>query len=64
MVGGRSELFIQTPGVDGRSIRLCLGRNYHLDADLVDRLNRVDGIDNPRLGPLNDRNAPNLRLVS
>lgn len=67
--GGKSELVVKVASLDNKFSRLSLGRSFQLDAEAVEMLSKVDGIENVRLGPAGaarpKRTAkPNLRLVS
>ncbi|WP_430414746.1 DNA polymerase III subunit alpha [Parasphingorhabdus sp.] len=67
--GGQSKLVATVPGPDDQPVRICLGRSFLLDAETVEILDKVSGIENVRLGPASlSRSAPNnkpkLRLVS
>jgi len=67
--GGKSELIASMQSFNGKTSRVSLGRTFQLDAEVVETLNNVSGIENVRLGPAGaqvpGRKAkPNLRLVS
>ncbi len=69
LAGGKSELVASVPSLDGKTSRISLGRSFQLDAETVEILNNVHGIENARLGPAGAHNArrkakPNLGLVS
>ena len=69
LAGGKSELVVKVASLDDRYSRLSLGRSFQLDAEIVELLNKVNGIENVKLGPAGTarpkRSAkPNLRLVS
>jgi DNA polymerase III subunit alpha len=60
LVGGKCELVINTRSANNKPVQIMLGRQYLLDAELVNRLQLVDGISNVTLAPLG---APRLQLV-
>ena len=67
--GGKSELVVKVASLEDEYSRLSLGRTFQLDAEVVEMLNKVSGIENVRLGPAGidrakRRTKPNLRLVS
>jgi DNA polymerase III subunit alpha len=69
LAGGKSELIVKVPSLDDRFSQLSLGRSFQLDAETVEMLGKVNGIENVKLGPAGAArpkrsSKPNLRLVS
>jgi DNA polymerase III subunit alpha len=58
--GGKCELVINTRSANNKPVQIVLGRQFLLDAELVDQLQLVDGISNVVLAPLG---APRMQLV-
>ncbi|MDJ0277435.1 DNA polymerase III subunit alpha [Sphingomonas sp. 2R-10] len=42
--GGRGEIWVAVPAVDGIEARVCLGRDFRIDGELADRVGRLQGI--------------------
>jgi len=69
LAGGKSELIVKVPSLDDRFSQLSLGKSFQLDAETVEMLGKVNGIENVKLGPAGAArpkrsSKPNLRLVS
>jgi DNA polymerase-3 subunit alpha len=58
--GGRGEVYLLVPAGSGRA-RLRLGRDYRLDGELVEAIERMAGVVSVQLDPLD---PPRLALVS
>ncbi|SMQ74699.1 DNA polymerase III, alpha subunit [Altererythrobacter xiamenensis] len=59
---GQGEVIVSLLLPDGASPQLRLGRNFHLDGGLAERLSAIEGIDKVELKPL--RSKARLRLVA
>ena len=69
LTGGKSELVVKMPGLDGQVVKVHLGQTFQLDAEVAEMLGKVAGLSNIDLGPAGLRRPthatkPNLRLVS
>ncbi len=69
LAGGKSELVIKVASLDDKFSLLSLGRSFQLDAEIVETLSKINGIENVKLGPAGAArpkrvSKPNLRLVS
>lgn len=60
LIGGKCELVINTRSANNKPVQIMLGRQYLLDASLIDKLQTIDGINNVALAPLG---APRMQLV-
>jgi DNA polymerase III subunit alpha len=58
--GGKCELVVNTRSANNKPVQIVLGRQFLLDAEIVDQLQLVDGISNVILAPLG---APRMQLV-
>lgn len=59
--GGRGELHVDVRFSNGGQAQLCLGRNFALDTELANQMERIDGVTSVTLGPID---SLRLALVS
>ena len=59
---GRGEVVAHVQTGAGKEARICLGKDFHLDGDLAERLASVEGLANVALSAR--RGGANLRLVA
>jgi DNA polymerase III subunit alpha len=43
--GARGRVIVETPAPDGSTVRIELGRNFTVDPDLKDRIERIGGVE-------------------
>ena len=59
---GRGEVVAQVQTAAGKAAEICLGKDFHLDGELAERLASVEGLANVALSAR--RGGANLRLVA
>jgi DNA polymerase III subunit alpha len=58
--GGKSELVIKTPSINGRWTHIKLGKHFQFDSEVAEKVKAIDGISNLRLAPAS---KPNFSIV-